>query len=264
MSQDGEGIELPTLSVILPIHDKPADVIAATLAGLDGQDVDQVIIVRDRVPASLADKLTFLLARWNGTAKQVKLDGPAGWRSPCTAFNAGLAEVTSDLVLLNHSDIVQAPGMCRRAKELQAQEWAIYLGKLEESNVEACKGPGHAGPIICGSQNPRALCYFNCYPTDELRGIGGWDTDFERGCCYEDDDLMARLWQASKLPFIFDDSLHAVHQSHRRAYFLEQPVARNLALYLDKHGTARYFDREFMRETIRVSSETGRIRWDRV
>lgn len=247
-----------TLSVILPIHDKPPDVLEAVLAGLSGQDTDQLVIVADRASEAILAR-----CRQVQDAVVIVVDGPKGWRSPCTAFNRGLEAVTSDLILLNHSDIVQTAGASKMAKTLQNEQPAVYFGLTVESDPGKLTGKGHAGPLLMGTSNPRAMLFFTCIPTAALRSAGGWDPAFEAGVCYEDDDVVARLWKTSQLPFIWDDRLAAVHITHDRNYFLEEPMSINHGLYLQKHGTTRFLWRE--EQTGRMHSsrtDKGQIRYD--
>lgn len=246
-----------SLSVLIPVHDKPQDVLGRVFGALEGQEYDQCVIVLDRASQAVTG-----LAEKVPRAVLVPLSGPPGWRSPCQAFNAGLAAVTSDIVLLNHSDIVQTPDACVRAKELQARELAVYFGLVPESDPQDLHGAGHAGPILMGTPNPRAMLFFTCMPTQALRDAGGWDIAYEAGTCYEDDDVIARLWKSSRLPFIWDDTLAAVHVTHDRPYFMDEPVAINRGLFLGKHGTSRFLWREEQTGRLVSHRDNGRVRFD--
>lgn len=247
-----------TVSVIVPVHEKPPEVLRDVCQALGEQSADQVIIVSDRssIESNLACAAQGL---WNGW-QQVMLKGPPGWRSPCIAFNAGLKDVTSDITVINHSDVVQAPGNIALVREWMQQKPAVYFAKVEESKPEECTGTGHAGPILCSSTSPRALTFLMAAPTQALRDIGGWDEAFQDGVCYEDDDLTARLWKHG-LDFVFDDRFNAIHQSHSRAYFLPIRIAPNMAHMLRKHGSLTPYDREQTAGRLTMIKEQGRTTW---
>jgi len=242
-----------TVSVIVPIHEKPPETIHAVLRGLNMQQAEQTILILDRTPPALR-------ALVDGMYQTVPLDGAPGWRSPCIAANAGLREVTSDLTVYNPSDIVQAEGNIERLKAMYAAHPAVYFAKVLESKPEECVGQGHAGPVLCASYHPRPLTFLFAAPTQALRDIGGWDEAFQDGVCYEDDDLVARLWNHG-LDFVFDDSFSGIHQFHKRSYFSPLRIAPNQAHMLRKHGTLAFFARAAARGRLAMDRCPGRTVW---
>lgn len=259
-----------TVSIIVPIHEKPKEVLEEVQLGLEsqGEEIDQLIVVMDRVPADPVISDDDVTQGWleDGfgldlidypQAISIKLDGSPGWRSPCIAANAGLKEITGEITIYNPSDIVQAPGNIAFIKDQMATHPAVYFAKVLESKPEECMGPGHAGPVLCSSDNPRPLTFLFAAPTEAMRSIGGWDEAFQDGVCYEDDDLTARLWKHG-LDFIFDDRFNGIHQSHSRAYFKPIPMSINQAHMLRKHGTLRVYDRERAAGRLVIEREMGR------
>src|SRR5262245_23357792 len=196
---------------------------------------DQLVAVNDRcpwpffVPDSLILKTT-----------AIRLEGPPGWRSPCIALNAGLANATGDYFIMCAGDVVLDPQSIANLREMIDKEEAVYFGKVIESKPELCYGKGHAGPILCSSAHTRPLTFLTAAPTKALKAIGGWDEAFQKGVCYEDDDLTLRLWKYG-LDFIFDDRFSGIHQTHPRAYYKDIAVADNLAIFLAKHGTTNFY-----------------------
>lgn len=246
-----------TLSIILPIYEKPYETLIAVSRSV-GLNCDEPIYVFDRTPVALRDRI--LQERLGPERKILCIDGPAGWRSPCIAANFGLQEVTGDITIYNPSDIVQAPGNCDFIKQQMEIRPAVYFAKVLESKPEICNGPGSAGPVLCSSENPRPLTFLFAAPTAALKAIGGWDEAFQAGVCYEDDDLMARLWNYG-LDFIFDDTFHGEHQSHDRSYFRQIDIAKNQQIFLEKHGTMMFWQREVRRERMTLARSPGRTEW---
>jgi hypothetical protein len=261
-----------TVAVLVPVHDKPEAVIKEVLESVEG---DQVIIVADRPSASSSDGIyaglqNHLHAMEMGCVPIVNLDGRPGWRSPCIAANAGLAKVTADITVYNPSDVVQAIGNFEVVRSHFAERPnSVLFGRVIESNPEMCKGQGHAGPILQGSDNTRPMTFLTAYPTEALRAIGGWDEAFQLGVCYEDDDLAARLWKHG-LDFIFDDRFSGIHQSHERAftgnnasqgYWTDYRVGLNRTLMVTKHGRQSAIN-VVMQDKPRIVQAPGRVEWN--
>lgn len=239
-----------TFAVLVPIHDKPVDVVRAVLRALLAQDYHQVVIVADRCPEAIQD--ITLEAAQGPRCVLVPIEGPPGWQSPCRAFNEGLKVITSDVTIINQSDVVQDEGALSWLRSAYQDHEAVYFGKVLESDPESLQGPGHAGPVLCSSQNPRPLTFLTAIPTRTLTHIGGWDTAFEEGACFEDDDLIARTWYTG-LDFIFDDAFSATHMSHDRPYSRPMKIAPNMAHMLRKHSTLTVLKRESLMNRLTVS-----------
>jgi glycosyl transferase family 2 len=218
-----------TISILVPIHDKPAEVVQRVLEAVKAQGADQIVVILDRAPAVIT-------ALVDGNCQVVSIPGKPGWRSPCIAFNAGLKEVTSDITIINHSDVVPAPGNLEVVRQhFQANPQSALFGKVEESNPEGLTGAGNAGPLLMGTNNQRPLTWLLAVPTVTLRQIGGWDEAYQEGVCYEDDDLTTRLWKVG-LDFTFNDNFQAQHITHSRAYFASFRTLPNLNRFVATHG----------------------------
>jgi hypothetical protein len=199
----------------------------------------------------------------------VLLEGRPGWRSPCIAGNSGLAEATGDIVIYSPSDVVQSAGNMEVVRSHFAEHpKSVLFGRVTESDPERCKGTGHAGPVLQGSDCARPMTFLTAYPTQALRAIGGWDEAFQEGVCYEDDDLAARLWKDG-LDFVFDDRFSGVHQSHARAfdgnnatqgYWTEYRVGLNRTIMVNKHGRESALN-VVMQDKPQVITEAGRVTW---
>lgn len=244
------------VSIICPIHDKSPDTVRAVLDAIQAQQPDQTVIVLDRAPQPLRD-----LAMACEGADVLELDGPKGWRSPCISFNAGLEVATGDVIVINHSDVVQAPGNLQRVRaHFETHPDSVLFARVTESNPELLTGPGHAGPVLCSSDNTRPLTFLTAAPTTALKAIGGWDLAFQKGVCYEDDDLTARLWKHG-LDFHFDDAFAGEHQTHTRAYFLPRAMAVNQAIMLERHQSTNIYRREAALAQLTIDRHPGHTTW---
>lgn len=252
-----------TISVIVPIHDKPESTIKAVLEALPWDGV-QVVLVLDR-----ASEAILACVKPYTAATLVVLEGRPGWRSPCIAANKGLSVATGDVLVYNPSDVVQAAGNLETLRaHFAAHSASVLFGRVVESHPELCKGAGHAGPVLQGSDCTRPMTFLTAYPAEALRAIGGWDERFQEGVCYEDDDLAARLWKHG-LDFVFDDRFAGIHQSHERAfdgnnasqgYWTDYRVGLNRTHMVNKHGRESAINVVMQTKPL-ILSETGRVVW---
>lgn len=249
------------ISVLVPIHDKPLDVLQATLDGLKADPWGQVHLVLDRASQGI-------VALTEGYGRTV-IGGRPGWRSPCIAANLGLGQVTGDVMIYNPSDVVQAAGNIEVVRgHFEAHPKSVLFGRVVESDPEMAKGKAHAGPVLQGSDHTRPMTFLTAYPTQALRDIGGWDELFQEGVCYEDDDLAARLWKHG-LDFVFDDRFAGIHQSHERVfdgnnasqgYWTDYRVGLNRTHMVLKHGRESAIN-VVMQDKPRIETSQGRVAW---
>lgn len=258
------------VSILTAIHDKPKETILRVLEGIKAQhSIDQLIVVMDRCPEPTRSLLLDLKAGAPPGLEVIELPGRPGWRSPCIAGNAGLAAATGDVLIYSPSDVVQAQGNLDVVRAHFAEHPnSVLFGRVIESNPELCKGQGHAGPVLQGSDCTRPMTFLTAYPTAALRAIGGWDERFQDGVCYEDDDLAARLWKHG-LDFIFDDRFSGVHQSHPRAfdgnnasqgYWTDYRVGLNRTHMVNKHGRESAIN-VVMQTRPNIIKAEGRVEW---
>jgi glycosyltransferase involved in cell wall biosynthesis len=251
-----------TVAILVPIHDKPQEVVEAVLESVRIQEAEEVFVILDRSPERIQKAV-------NGNFRIVPLPGRPGWRSPCIAANAGLKEITADITIYNPSDVVQAAGNIDKVRaHFEAHPNSVLFGRVTESDPEMCKGPGHAGPVLQGTNNLRPMTYLTAYPTKALRDCGAWDEAFQEGVCYEDDDLAARLWKHG-LGFVFDDAFSGVHQSHGRlfdgnnasqGYWTDFRVGLNRTIMVNKHGRISG-QAVVMQSKPLIVKEPGRVTW---
>lgn len=217
------------------MNDRAPDVLVRTFEGLKNQYADQMVLVYDRPPELTA---ACLRVHYRGDYA-VHIEGPPGWLCPAKAWNAGFAEVNSELTFVMSSEVVLAPGAVERCKTLLGSAPAILFGKCEESEPGRYGGSTASG-VLCSAEQARPLGFIACIPTWAMRATAGYDEAFMDGYWYDDDDFFFRLWKLG-LPFLFEDSVSGVHQSHPRPV-LDTPegqagIARNRAYILKKHGS---------------------------
>ena len=254
------------LTVCMTVNDRPIPVLAKVFTSLRDQPYDELVCVLDRSPDHVAHFVEELAA-CDSRVKIVSLPGEPGWLSPVTAWNAGFAAVTSQLLYMISSEVIQEPDNIRVAKELLADRRAVVYGKAECScgpeGVEVNWGGTAPGNLLVDAAHPRPLGFIMALPTADMMAIGGFDPEFAGGYWYDDDDLTYRLWRAG-LDFIFTDSISGTHQHHDRPV-LDTPVgqagiARNQALFLAKWGDPQ----PMARAPKRVYMRPGKTEWRQV
>jgi GT2 family glycosyltransferase len=246
------------VSIITAVHEKPLETWQKALASLAMQGADQIVIVHDRAPEALVEASKAI-----PDAVVVDLTGPKGWRSPCLSFNAGLERATGDVVLVSHSDIIQAPGNVERIRaHFSEHPDSVLFGMVVESNPEKLTGAGNAGPLLMGTGNPRPLAWSMAAKAESLRNVNGWDLAYMEGVCYEDDDLTARLWK-SGLDLYFNDDCLAIHETHERGYFNVIKELPNRSLFINRYGCKSAGDYVRRSKPVAVASP-GRLAWKHV
>jgi hypothetical protein len=230
----------PTISLVLTVHDRARAVSAAVAAGLraDGNRTDQTVIVLDRPTDDAKAGAREAYAGLPGLTI-TEIAGEPKWLNPARAMNAGLGRSTSELTIHMSSEVILEPGAVDRCRELLGAAPAVLFGKCVETEPGRYAGSTASG-ILCSAEQARPLGFIACIPTWALRATGGYDERFMDGYWYDDDDLFYRLWKLG-LPFLFDDSVAGVHQSHPRPAIEtdegQAAIATNRAYIVKKHGS---------------------------
>lgn len=255
------------LSVILTIHDRPAEVsrLVADSLRLPGNEPDELVVVMDR-PTGPAFKGA--VEAYRDVAKVVKwpaLEGEPGWLCPARAWNAGFAEASGEFVYCISSDTVQAAGNVERARALIADGHTVLHGKAECScgpeGQEVNWGGMAPGNLLGDAAHARPLGFIWAGPLAKVLGMGGFDEAFMDGLWHDDDDFFLRLWKTG-VDFLFDDSVAGMHQHHERPGLAGSEgavkISRNRALMMQKHGTTA----PWASTQRRVRYGPGRTRWE--
>jgi hypothetical protein len=250
------------LSACITINDRDVSVLDTVFESMRGQDFDEFIIVLDRVPGELAG----YCGRWwsrDERVKFVEVAGSPGWRSPVKAWNRGYAEVTGDLLYCFSSETTQAAGNIEKARKmLTSNHQRVIFGKCECScgpyGQEVNWNGTAPGNLLCDAAHPRPLGFIWAGPMANVRKIGGWDEEFDRGLWYDETDFFIRMWQ-TELDFVFDDSISGTHLHHPRPVLETTEgaalTAVNLAYITRKYGHMPQIDPPHFQ------NESGRTTW---
>ena len=223
----------PSITVLFTLNDRPIEAVRKVYESLEGQDFTELVIVFDATPAPLEE---YTRGYWKADPRAVfvSIDRPKGWICPARAWNTGFARVTSEMVYCISSEVIQEPGNVAKAREILSGLPAVVYGRC----VDDGPAPVVTGPhphLLTGTEQLRPLGFIWAFPMWAVRAIGGYDEAFMDGICWEDDDIVWRLWLLG-LPFIFTDEIDGVHQHHGRPQLSPEGVEKNRALIVRKTG----------------------------
>lgn len=223
----------PSVSIVLTLHDRPAETVLAVLESLCAQGQEETVIVLDRTPARLAE----LVRKYPIPGRRVfpVIEGAPGWREPVGSWNLGLEAATGDITFALSSDVVQNPGNVARARGVLASIDCAVFGQVLDSEYVEAPGKPHQLPVLCSSGCPRPLGFLWALPTWAMRKAGGYDPVFQDGQGAEDLDLAWRLWDMG-LRFMFWDAIAGVHQAHPRPHLDRKLMDRNDRIFLNRWG----------------------------
>lgn len=236
----------PTISVIMTVNDRPPDVLRAVLASFrwfPGNNYDELVIVNDRgdraaIEAALADVRV-------ADAVIVDIPGPPGRLCPAAAWNAGFAAATGSHFYCISSETVQTPLSVMRAREFAAcLPEQIVFGRAEHAGLfyTWIAPDGKETRAMSKSSSPLPRGFVWVLPRVWLGRIDppGYDPIYMGGFCYEDDDLMFRLFSAGAT-FLFCDDICGFHIEHGREFLVTDEgraaVQRNGDIFVAKYGT---------------------------
>ncbi len=125
------------------------------------------------------------------------------WPLPL-AYNAALSLASSERLLIVGSDIVVDENLLAWAAE-RAEEDVAWCFRVVREN----------GSEVIGPRRRLALPFCMAVAKAPVLKMGGWDTAFCDGPCYDDNDFAARLLLAGVF-FRWNDGFANVHPSHER------------------------------------------------
>jgi hypothetical protein len=81
-------------------------------------------------------------------------------------------------------------------------------------------------------------------PMQTVRAVGGYDSAYMTGLCYEDDDFVIQMWRHG-CDIVFCDDVLGLHMEHKRDHLtdLDGRVKVNTALFVSRYGRADYLKR---------------------
>lgn len=249
-------------SLILTINNRTEDACRAVADSflLSGNLPDQVVMVLDRAEPEVALRATEQFAKIPCPITAPEIEGPPGWLCPARAWNAGFKAATGDLFYCISSEVVQDAGNVERVKNILAAHGrpAALFGAChnsEKTQIVVGAEPG----LLVSSVMPRPLGFIVAMPAKNVRQIGGFDEAFMGGFWFDDDSFFYELWQTG-LDFIFDDSVHGVHQHHERASLTQEGIQKNAAVMMKKYGRTSLWN-DLMRLNL---YEDGRTTWGHI
>lgn len=228
------------LSLVLTVNNRPPEVSkqVADSFKLDGNEVDEAVIVLDRPTEEAKAGALEAYADLGCHTKFAEVLGPPGWKGPATAWNMGFHSAEGDLLYCISSEVVQDPENVRKAREICKDGNTVVFGACHNSTPENLVVGAEPG-LLVSSKMPRPLGFIVCMPSEKVSEIRGFDEKFMDGFWYDDDDFFLRLWR-SGVNFVFDDSIHGVHLHHERpvlnTHIGHEGINRNREYMLSKHG----------------------------
>jgi len=228
-----------TVSIVLTVNNRPPEVSRAVANSLllPGNQPNELIVVLDRpTPEAKGGAL----AAYNNMPFPVlfpEINGPQGWICPANAWNKGYQTATSQLLYCISSEVIQQPHNLTKAATLNQNLNLVVFGACTNSTPAQLVTGAKPG-VLASANIPRPLGFIAAVPANNLRKIGGNDTNFMNGLWYEDDDLYIRLWQ-SGLNFLFTNHIHGTHIHHERPNLNTAKILANQQIMIAKHGSTQ-------------------------
>jgi glycosyltransferase involved in cell wall biosynthesis len=255
--------ELPVKdSIIMTVADREPAVLMSTLRWLGASDLTntEVLIVDDcsTVPY---DFMAPLLEPINGRMIRLepyecfRVDG--NYNNPAKAFNAGLAEAKGERLIILSSDVIVPPRVIEACRAFDPAE-LIYCPRVVD--LGTCME-------YCGPTRLFPMPWFLACSTEHAKRCGGWDENYLRGMCFEDNDFVGRLaLTTGKVLYDFDAVVW--HQSHYQPAYSQDPEVREANLRSRQYTMDKWlaipFDNsdKIAFEMLRKRHETGHIMFE--
>lgn len=236
----------PKRTVAMTIYDRTPEIIDAVFAGLSfrGNRPDCVAVCYDRASNDSVEAFRRGCRSIGAMLKEAFLyDDVEGPRCPSRAWNAALTLVRDKNVFSMSSDVILAP---------HSVDMAFHMAELRDNlmvvgRADHC-GPSYAWPnpernnvlkwrTITWSAAPRGLGFCWLFPMELYRKVGGHDEVYMDGYCYEDDDLVLRMWEEGAT-FLFCDDIFGIHVEHPRDHLLNKDgkVTVNEEIFRSRYG----------------------------
>jgi hypothetical protein len=233
-----------SLSVIMTVNKRSVADLTSVLSSfrymVGNDEYEEMVIVNDRGDRAVLESCLRTLGL---EARIVDIDGPPGRLCPSKAWNAGFAAATSTHYLCISSDTVLIPKSVRRAREITE----ILPDVITFGRAEHC---GLFYSFVLNKTETRAMTtYFSpdplgfvwIVPAAALAAIDppGYDEIYMGGSCYEDNDIVQRLWLGG-YDFLFCDDIHGFHLEHGRTFLVDKDglalVKKNEEIFKARFG----------------------------
>lgn len=225
----------PESSFIMTVYNREPEVLLSTLRGLfrSIDDDSEVIVVNDGSEygyqwARAYAEPRFPRFKWLDIEPYEACRINGNFNNPAKAFNAALSLATGKRLYVMSSDVIVTPNAIKQSLKFDFSEMAWTPLVLDlESSVHYC-GPSRVFPAPW------------CLGLDRQIAIdaGGWDENYLKGMCYEDNDFIGRtLLKTGR--FIGDWSVQVYHQSHLQPAYEVHEEHVMLANRINKTYTKR-------------------------
>jgi hypothetical protein len=222
------------ISLILPYWDRQqAADIALDLLAQQYADLDiEVVVVDDgnRIPFKVPD----LPLKFNIITLPFK-DAP---KCPATAWNAGVAASTGDIVALSCVEILHTNKILDKMESVTraAGDDAYVLAAVYCPDQK--KWHCHSSVAVPGCPDGTGIAFLGTMHRELWDRAGGFDEDYRDGAGYEDRDFIHRMVKAGA-NFIIADELVVIHPKRAATIRWEQSgFARNEAIFKKRWANA--------------------------
>lgn len=227
------------ISVVMPFWRRQAILelnLAAYRSLYPGDDIE-IVIADDGSPEPAT-----VVGEFPWPVRLVRLPTKAAALNPCTAFNAGVAASSGDVLVLTNPEVVhRAPILVDMLEQLirlgpkgyvaaacwgvKKEWWYCHSTKMPApEEVGRAKMPEGAGLHFCAMLSRRLY-----------EEVGGFSEEYRDGTGYDDNDLLWKLHVAGAR-FHIADHLVTDHYDCPRTQWPRGGAARNRAIFESKWG----------------------------
>ena len=208
-------------SVILTLFNREYEVILSCLRSLSRSlsPSDEVVIVNDGSTfdysgvRGYAARVLPCASKWIDMPDYEAYRIAGGFNNPAKAFNEALQNASRHNLYVMSSDIIVTPNCVKRVKRCDLSE-AAWVPLIVDMDT---------GAQYCGPTRLFPAPWFLACDTEHAKACGGWDEEYLKGLCYEDNDFMGRIMLQTGR-FLGDWTVAAYHQSHPQpAYEVSDP-----------------------------------------
>lgn len=223
---------MPTLSFVMTYNDRPEQ-LRNTLTILKSSVLpgDQIVIVDDASQPNLCARsvlagfdLPILLSEIRPERKW--------WINPSIPYNMGFQMASCDAVVIMNSECIPIGGAIEFLRMQVRSDNYVVLPCYSTTEVQfrdICRKPYQADQIVRPHRtdldqanqwyhhpihHPTWYHFMTCLTLSNLRSLGGFNEEFARGYCFEDNEF---LWRVRKLLKVEGQDEHfgyAIHQWH--------------------------------------------------
>jgi len=250
----------------MTLHDRTTEVINAVFSGLSlpGNGVDAVAVCYDRAQQDAVDCVRGWRRVLGFELREHFLEDLAvGPRCPSKAWNAALELVEEDHAFCISSDMVMAPHSIGMAYHLATvAPTAMIVGRAEHCGQSyAWEDGGYMHRTFTWSGKPSGLGFAWLIPMAAFRTVGGVDDIYMDGLCYEDDDLVLRMWEDGS-DMLFCDDIVGFHLEHKRCHLKDHDgrVTVNEGIFAKRWGDVNHL-RDSLFEHTSTRFNVGMALW---